>query len=197
MTRTEAKKRFNTMRKALAGLDKDFLQRIFPDLKDREISPECSRMPGFFEYGFKHEGMGYEIFYKEVTWQSKVTCCTYPKGNTGKVEYMTSGSKPRMLSETKRYGSDRYKYSIEELAVQYIEEPFYLNHLTKEDLEWYASAVQAEMEDWDYWLKEGDISQDKRDEHLASTEKRILHEIAPYMNEIQSVNQLLKLFERK
>ena len=169
---------------ALTWLDPDTAKRILKKTHHMKLDRNTWMM--------EHGGVSYKIRFSKDNVIVIPECEYIARGGYRRFATMPT---PR-ISETKRYGTGKYKYSLCDLDCMFPYEQFYLNHLTPALLTAYADTVASEMEEWDGWLAHEDISQYKRDKHLASIEEQTLHKFAPYMDELESLDDILKLFEK-
>ena len=192
MKKEETIELYNILRPALAGLDGSFIRRILRDLPHEELKangPDAA-------WRVNYRGIKFIIIFNDQAWTSRIPEIAFimPEDSDPEFVLIESG---RTLDDEETVAFGNYKYSLSDIASMFDSEPFYLNHLTKSDIEWYAKAVQEEMTDWDEWVKTGDVSEDKRDEHLSSIEEKILTQIAPYEDGLKTLDDVVKLFARK
>lgn len=192
MKKEQIKELYNILRPALAGLDGSFIRRILRELPHEEIKANGTDTA----WKVCYKGVSFIIIFNDQSWTSRIPEIAFilPEDSDPEFILVENG---RTLEDDERIVFGNYSYSLTDIASMFNSEPFYLNHLTKSDLEWYTKAVQEEMTDWDEWVKTGDVSEDKRDEHLSSIEEKTLAQIAPYEDDLKTLDDIVRLFARK
>lgn len=187
MKKDEAKRLLKTLCRALEGLDGTFIKRILEDV------PHIIERDNVWRVCYN--GLDFRVYFT-AGFDSRVVdnagSYTDVNGFHRDVKVKISG----WPATTKTFGGMKYRYSLEELSYMFANEPFYINHLTKENLSDYADDVSLEMREWDEWLKNGNVSEDKHSSHLAIQEEKIFTEYAPYESDINSLEEIVALFDK-
>lgn len=192
MRKEQIKQLYSILRPALAGLDGSFIRKILQELPHEVIKTKGTDTA----WKVRYKGISFIIIFNDQSWTSRIPEIAFilPEDSEPEFILIESGEK---IEDDERVVYGNYGYILSEIASMFASEPFYLNHLRREDLEWYTKAVQEEMTDWDEWVKTGDVSEDKRDEHLSSIEEKLFTKIAPYEDDLKDLNEVLKLFSNK
>lgn len=207
MTKKEAISLLKTLRKALSGMDGEFLERILADNPMKDITDE----PIKYRQGLPASPIEYHIkvcLPKNEAFVFKVLFNSHVRDSyvEPECEYITSRGIGRTTSVEDKtvtppyfqtYGKGKYSYSFSDLDTKFECEPFYMNHLTGKDLQWFSDTVRKSMEEWDEWLAAGTVSKDNYDRQLSKKEKATMYLIAPYMDELHDIDDVLNLFKKK
>lgn len=199
MNKEDAKKHFRIICRAFENLCGNDIRRILADTPRKEL-PDSKTGMHHWKVCDPPTGICFDLSFSDDEWNSAVgDVCEYTTAHRI-ARTVTLTNKERWKGTcppSKEFRTGKYRYSISDLCSMFPNEPFYLNHLSADDMKSYAEIVREEMREWDRWLTDKTVSQDKRDSQLALIEERVLKTFAPYIDEIDSLPDLLRLFEDK